>query len=75
MPTQNQKDLEEIPKEVLQDISCVFADSVLDALAILFPQKDTQAVVYEAARDEAEPAISPREGSAGDDAVAAPPPG
>ncbi len=35
LPRQNEKDLEEIPHEVLTSLSFVFADSVLDALDIL----------------------------------------
>jgi ATP-dependent Lon protease len=42
LPKQNEKDLEEIPKEVVQELSFVFADSVLDALAILFPEGSFQ---------------------------------
>ena len=38
LPRRNEKDLEEIPAEVQQDITFEFADSVLDALAILFPK-------------------------------------
>jgi ATP-dependent Lon protease len=38
LPKQNEKDLEEIPKEVNQELGFVFAESVLDALAILFPE-------------------------------------
>ncbi len=38
LPRQNGKDLEEIPNEVLSSITFVFADSVMDALAILFPK-------------------------------------
>jgi ATP-dependent Lon protease len=39
LPRRNEKDLEEIPAEVLQALRFDFADSVLDALAILFPEK------------------------------------
>ncbi len=38
LPRRNEKDLEEIPPEVLHQLRFDFADSVLDALAILFPQ-------------------------------------
>jgi ATP-dependent Lon protease len=38
LPRRNEKDLEEIPPEVQQDIAFEFADSVLDAIAILFPE-------------------------------------
>jgi ATP-dependent Lon protease len=37
LPRRNEKDLEEIPAEVHQAMGFEFADSVLDALAILFP--------------------------------------
>ncbi|HVO40200.1 MAG TPA: endopeptidase La [Spirochaetia bacterium] len=37
LPRRNEKDLEEIPVEVQQDMVFEFADSVLDAIAILFP--------------------------------------
>jgi ATP-dependent Lon protease len=37
LPRRNEKDLEEIPPEVHQAMSFEFAESVLDALAILFP--------------------------------------
>jgi hypothetical protein len=37
LPLRNEKDLEEIPAEVLEALDFKFADSVLDALAILFP--------------------------------------
>jgi len=37
LPRRNEKDLEEIPAEVQQDMGFEFADSVLDAIAILFP--------------------------------------
>jgi ATP-dependent Lon protease len=39
MPRRNEKDLEEIPNEVLDAMTFHFADSVLDALAILFPER------------------------------------
>ena len=38
LPRQNEKDLEEIPKEVGEDLTFLFADSVLDALSLLFPE-------------------------------------
>jgi ATP-dependent Lon protease len=38
LPRQNEKDLEEIPKEVGEDLTFLFADSVLDALSMLFPE-------------------------------------
>jgi len=38
LPLRNEKDLEEIPAEVHQDMGFEFADSVLDAIAILFPR-------------------------------------
>jgi hypothetical protein len=36
LPRQNEKDLEEIPNEVFSSLTFIFADSVLDALGILF---------------------------------------
>jgi ATP-dependent Lon protease len=39
LPQRNEKDLEEIPAEVLQVLDFHFADSVLDALSILFPDR------------------------------------
>ena len=39
LPRRNEKDLEEIPAEVMHQLRFHFADSVLDALAILFPQR------------------------------------
>ncbi len=38
LPRRNEKDLEEIPPEVQQDMSFELADSVLDAISILFPE-------------------------------------
>jgi len=40
LPRRNEKDLEEIPPEVFQELSFSFADSIPDALAILFPEQD-----------------------------------
>jgi ATP-dependent Lon protease len=40
LPRRNEKDLEEIPPEVFQDLSFSFADSIPDALAILFPERN-----------------------------------
>ncbi len=37
LPRRNEKDLEEIPAEVREELGFEFADSVLDALSILFP--------------------------------------
>jgi ATP-dependent Lon protease len=39
LPSRNEKDLEEIPAEVREEVSFEFADSILDALAILFPER------------------------------------
>jgi hypothetical protein len=41
LPRQNEKDLEDVPDEVREAVSFVFADSVMDALAILFPTAET----------------------------------
>jgi ATP-dependent Lon protease len=38
LPRRNEKDLEEIPPEVREELGFEFADSVLDALSILFPE-------------------------------------
>ncbi|HET6450030.1 MAG TPA: S16 family serine protease, partial [Spirochaetia bacterium] len=39
LPQRNEKDLEEIPAEVSSQLRYHFADSVLDALALLFPAR------------------------------------
>jgi len=39
LPRRNEKDLEEIPAEVMHQLRFHYADSVLDALAILFPHR------------------------------------
>jgi len=39
LPRRNEKDLEEIPQEVMHQLHFHFADTVLDALAILFPHR------------------------------------
>ena len=38
LPEQNQKDLEDIPAEVLKDLRVIFADSMTNALLLLFPE-------------------------------------
>jgi ATP-dependent Lon protease len=43
LPRRNEKDLEEIPAEVQRAMGFEFADSVLDALGILFPQRSFEA--------------------------------
>jgi len=43
LPRRNEKDLEEIPPEVMHQLHFHFADSVLDALAILFPHRSFDA--------------------------------
>jgi ATP-dependent Lon protease len=55
LPRRNEKDLEEIPSEVLEVMDFRFADSVLDALAILFPQRSFTNPV-----EKVPPAASPR---------------
>jgi ATP-dependent Lon protease len=40
LPRQNEKDLEDVPDEVRGVLGFVFADSVIEALAILFPPAD-----------------------------------
>src|SRR5208283_3215716 len=39
LPRRNEKDLEEIPAEVMHQLTFHYAESVLDALAILFPRR------------------------------------
>ncbi len=39
LPRRNERDLEEIPAEVMSQLAFHFADSVLDALSLLFPQR------------------------------------
>jgi ATP-dependent Lon protease len=66
LPRRNEKDLEEIPPEVMSQLRFHFADSVLEALAILFPSrnfevKDTKkpsAGSVEALRREIPPPLS-----------------
>ena len=55
LPRRNEKDLEEIPQEVMHQLRFHFADTVMDALAILFPHRR-----FEAADD------APRAGGAVD---------
>jgi ATP-dependent Lon protease len=62
LPRQNEKDLEEIPKEVVEELTFLFADSVLDALSILFPEGSIARVESTSAAAEpprGEPARSP----------------
>ena len=51
LPRQNEKDLEDIPDEVREALGFVFADSVIDALAILFPAADGASADAQPARD------------------------
>jgi ATP-dependent Lon protease len=55
LPRRNEKDLEEIPAEVLESLHFDFADSVLDALSILFPERSFAGAAEEPSRapDEA----------------------
>ncbi|HVP18978.1 MAG TPA: endopeptidase La [Spirochaetia bacterium] len=53
LPRRNEKDLEEIPAEVQQDLDFELADSVLDAIAILFPKGSFTAEMSE--QEAAEP--------------------
>jgi ATP-dependent Lon protease len=39
LPRRNEKDLEEIPAEVREEVSFAFADSVMEALSLLFPER------------------------------------
>ena len=43
LPRRNEKDLEEIPQEVMHQLHFHFADTVMDALAILFPHRSFDA--------------------------------
>jgi ATP-dependent Lon protease len=52
LPRRNEKDLEEIPAEVREEISFAFADSVLDALSVLFPERSFAAVPAGAPKPE-----------------------
>jgi ATP-dependent Lon protease len=61
LPKQNEKDLEEIPKEVIQELGFVLADSVLDALSTLFPEGSFQKELLDApAGEAAKPDAAPR---------------
>src|SRR5512140_839519 len=57
LPRRNEKDLEEIPPEVREEISFAFADSVLDALSLLFPERRFSAAPAGAPKPE--PAKTP----------------
>jgi ATP-dependent Lon protease len=70
LPRQNEKDLEDIPDEVRQALGFFFADSVIDALAFLFPRAEAAAAVDGASR-EAEPAAA--EATSPDTGTAVPP--
>jgi len=60
LPRQNEKDLEDIPDEVRAALDFVFADSVTDALSILFPAGDRTA--ESAASDGPSPSARPAAG-------------
>ncbi len=53
LPRQNEKDLEEIPNEVFSSLTFMFADSVLDALGILFEADYTAAGPADRPRERA----------------------
>ena len=55
LPRRNEKDLEEIPPEVREDLSFAFADSVLDALSLLFPERS-----FASASTEPTPPAAPK---------------
>jgi ATP-dependent Lon protease len=55
LPRRNEKDLEEIPAEVTNQITYHFADSVLDALALLFPHRTIEGAEEGARAAEADP--------------------
>jgi len=65
LPRRNEKDLEEIPAEVLQALTFESADTVLEALGLLFPEKETAESAAPAAGggERAEPAAAAIEGS------------
>ena len=68
LPRRNGKDLEEIPEEVQQDMRFEFADSVLEAISILFPPGS-----FPAGRAEGLPSdVHPEEQGESPDAPAAP---
>ncbi len=72
LPRQNEKDLEDVPDEVRDAVSFVFADSVMDALAILFPAADEAAARVDAAdATAAAPAAAPPPVPADDEAPTA----
>ncbi len=69
LPRQNEKDLDEIPDEVREQIAFVFADSALQALGILFPDAGLVVEPVERPRSpaaeaivESEPSPLPSEG-------------
>ena len=69
LPRQNEKDLEDMPDEVREAVSFVFADSVMDALAILFPTADAATARADTAADAAAaPATAPSPASIDDEA-------
>ena len=72
LPRQNGKDLEEIPNEVLSSITFVFADSVMDALAILFPKAGDAEVKSRDARPNAAPEADRDQPVEGDSASISP---
>jgi ATP-dependent Lon protease len=51
LPRRNEKDLEEIPAEVMHQLHFHFADTVMDAFAILFPQRSFDST-YETPRSD-----------------------
>jgi len=66
LPRRNEKDLEEIPAEVMSQLAFHFADSVMDALSVLFPSRSfegaaagTRAAEEHAAADRAAAADRP----------------
>jgi len=63
LPRRNEKDLEEIPAEVMGQLRFHFADSVLDALSLLFPHRTFVGVEDGARASTDRPAAPP----AGDD--------
>jgi len=58
LPRQNEKDLEDVPDEVREAVEFRFADSVADALAILFPRAEPSTEAADGTSAEAEPAAA-----------------
>jgi len=42
MPEMNRKDIEDLPREVRKSMTFHFAETILDALIVLFPQRKSK---------------------------------